>query len=570
MKRCLFFFLGLISSGIIFGQVPIEPYFFGLNYWKADQDVDFDATDWQKVNASGCNILRFGGIQPNLRNPILDTVMYKDSIMDRFNAHQKNGLIQLPYRPHYLFHDVPALPDPPYTPNSSHNLAYWADYAYQVVLLLKNNGYTGLTYAIANEPNNCLICPNNRPKGYGYSLTNNADLDSIVSYVRAFSAKIKAADPTAKVSAPAISFYSKNALKYMFKDASVNLGGTISGTGTGADGKFYVDVISFNMYAPSLVNCNSPNRSAIIDYPKNSFAVRLQEIVDEIIIPLSGRDASNMRIAVTEYNMGEILCSNYDADELAGADARSFLAGQWIADMMANSLSKGTTSPNAGYVSGMFIWSFREGTPDRGMIRKNDYKERSSYWHFKYMADYFKGNYYPGTTNGGNFKAFGSKSNKEIAVIILNQDTVTTASRIYTIRLDNTTPGTTNWAKMNMGINKSFTDTIKASSTTLLVFDCVGNIKAKYRYEQTDPNNPFKSAWAPNQSVANITNQSQFNAHAPGIYSAITIGTGSSTITVPNAHNTVFEFMNTGTVYGNFTVPLGETFTLLPVSASCE
>jgi hypothetical protein len=113
------------------------------------------------------------------------------------------------------------------------------------------------------------------------------------------------------------------------------------------------------------------------------------------------------------------------------------------------------------------------------------------------MAKYFKGTHYLGTDNSSGIKAFGAKNGSQIVVMILNQDTVTTAAKPYKIRLDSSPLFATTWVKMHMGtFSTLYTDTIKASSTTILIFDCNGTISAKYRYEQTDPTNPFKSVWA--------------------------------------------------------------------------
>src|SRR5437588_4424625 len=116
------------------------------------------------------------------------------------------------------------------------------------------------------------------------------------------------------------------------------------------------------------------------------------------------------------------------------------------------------------------------------------------------MAKWFTGTNYLGndsTSSLGddpNIKEFGSKDGNHIAVLILDQDTVTSGSKPYTLSLENTYAAGANLKiKLNMSLHKSYTDTIKASSTTLLIFDNCGNLSQKYRYEQTDSLNPFKS-----------------------------------------------------------------------------
>ena len=154
--------------------------------------------------------------------------------------------------------------------------------------------------------------------------------------------------------------------------------------------------------------------------------------------------------------------------------------------------------------------------------------------------------------------------------MILNQDPVTDPDKTYTIRLDSTQPGTTNWVKMNIdnSLTAAYTDVIKASSTTLLIFDCDGNIVKKYRYEQSDPNFPFKLVWQRDSET--IANQVEFDTYNPAIYLDIAIGTGSSLISVNSLSPTLFEATNTLTINGDFTVPAGQALTLSPTSAGCE
>ena len=193
------------------------------------------------------------------------------------------------------------------------------------------------------------------------------------------------------------------------------------------------------------------------------------------------------------------------------------------------------------------FWSVMEGAGTGYMTSAG--VKKSTYYHMQAMAQWFTGTHYLGTDNQTNIKAFGSKDANHIVVMILNQDTVTAAAKPYTIRLDNDSTATTTWVKMNMGVSASYTDTIDASSTTLLEFDVNGNISQKYTYKQSLNNSPagFQQPYC-NTSITYAT-QGQLNDYVPGVYSDITIG-GSGAISLSPTNNTIFRSTGLITITG--------------------
>lgn len=228
-------------------------------------------------------------------------------------------------------------------------------------------------------------------------------------------------------------------------------------------------------------------------------------------------------------------------DNWQGVKGNSFFAGQHWCQIMALAAKSGFENVN--------FWSVMEGSGLGYMTNSTTPDKKSTYWHFKEMAEWFNGDIYMGADNQTNIKAFGSKNGNYIAVMILNQDTVTTAAKPYTIRLDNTSAGTTTWIKMNMGVSKVYVDTIDASSTTMLVFDINGNLSQKLRYKQSVNNSPAGFHQTTCGTSKTYADQTALATYSPGTYSSITIG-GSGAISLGTTDNTVYKAVNTITING--------------------
>jgi hypothetical protein len=138
-------------------------------------------------------------------------------------------------------------------------------------------------------------------------------------------------------------------------------------------------------------------------------------------------------LAVTEFNVTgcEGLCPNWNSNPSAGFDARSFIAGQLIADLFATGIEQDLEFMN--------MWSVSESSPDRGYIINSTGQPRSSYFHYQMLAQNFKGKFYSGTIESGatGFKAFAAKSCNGINIMVLNYN-------------DNTTNTTYNQVKINL------------------------------------------------------------------------------------------------------------------------
>ena len=521
-------------------QVPIGTSFLGQNYWYANISTDLTIDEWAKVNSSGVQSIRYGGEAPNLSNPILipgPGIGSYVELLQRFSTKAPNAkpIIELPYRPYSLFSNQPPAPygPPYYETNPSTDLNYWANtYASNVVQALVTAGYPGLTYTIANEPDACLNCLASDgitpipPLGYGYNLSSTADLDNIIAYMKAFAIAIKRIDGTAKIIGPDITFFENLSYTYLFNTATNNLGGTIVDGTTSANGKFFVDIISFHMYPQSIVNCAdaAASKIAAISYPAGSFKSKLDQlvIIRDNIVP--ARSVNNLKIAVTEFNISNDNCSLFDGAAVASADSRSYIAGQWTADIMSQALNHSTlvSSNKVNDVECLNFWSIKENSPDRGYLESATGNPRSTYWHFKLMGNYFKSgslytnNFYSGSVSGAtDFKAFGAKvtGSTQSVVMLMNQSP--TIPHSYNVSLNATATGTgSNPVTIGFtmgspvaGLNHS--DNIGPETTQLLVFDCGGRYTGMWEYNILDATNGTPPRWIDNPAFygnLNITN----------------------------------------------------------------
>jgi hypothetical protein len=245
----------------------------------------------------------------------------------------------------------------------------------------------------------------------------------------------------------------------------------------------------------------------------------------------------------------------------------SFFAGQYWLEIASIAAEKG--------VSFVSFWSAAESA--MGYMKNNGTK-KSTYWHFKEMASWFNGTYYTGTDNQTNIKAFGSKNGDYIAVMVLNQDTITAASKPYTINLNNTSPGTTTWITMPMSVSKSYVDTIDASSSTLLVFDLNGNISQKYYYKQSDGSSQpgFHQKYNVCASTGTFASQIALDAYYPAIYQDMILGdaSGTNSVTVdgssPHYDNSIYHVTNSITLEKNFSSgTVGQTLELV-IDPTCQ
>jgi hypothetical protein len=230
-----------------------------------------------------------------------------------------------------------------------------------------------------------------------------------------------------------------------------------------------------------------------------------------------GRTGSaGLKTAITEANVNY---KNNSSDDLNGTGVNSFVGGQFVAEMLGIGMKNKVDFIN--------MWSVVEGNTlalNIGYIDGATGNKKPAYYHYKMMADNFKGSVAVSTTNKTNVKAFASKNATTNTVMILNEEL--TADYNYTVRLNTTAISSSNPLKVNVdaGIANEYNDVIPAQSTVVLVFNSAGTLIKKIEYSLT------------NHAVANLApTTTQFISTGIAGTSETTVETGKFDINVyPN------------------------------------
>ncbi|MDQ3046929.1 MAG: T9SS type A sorting domain-containing protein [Bacteroidota bacterium] len=424
----------------------ISPIYFGENAWMPD--TIGNASDcqeppcilygklhknWDKIQDSKASVIRYGGIAADRNMP---TKFQYIRMIDSIRAHGMEPIIQVPF----------------------HNWRYSAAQAAEIVNYINVVKGKNIKYwIIANEPD----------LGYGFTTDNQ-----IANYFRPFSSAMKAVDPSIKIIGPEIASYNSSIISGL-----TNPGGPDDITGKDAAGRYYIDIITFHTYPFN----GSQTRAQVITKltGANQFEQNLIHLNGKVSAANThhGRTGANkLKTAVTEANIN---WKNSASDNVNGVGANSFIGGQFVAEMLGLGLKHNVETIN--------IWSVIEGNTTElniGFIDPTTGNKKSTYHHFKMMAENFKGNYVTSTSNNANVKIFSSKDANQISVMIMNQDL---NSFNYTVKLATGTVTGASPVKMNVDADVSYehTETIQGESTVMLVFNTSGVLLKKYEYSLT-------------------------------------------------------------------------------------
>jgi hypothetical protein len=363
----------------------------------------------------------------------------------------------------------------------------------------------------------------------------------------------------------------------------------------------YIDVFTFHYYPFGDEGMNmtqdpggnfvQATRQNVVDVIRKPVAfangsVNLTPIADQfyqLLGPVSGttngyitdwnnNNTKQITVAVTEAN----ICHLHDVNSTSGVadaaptatgtSANGFIAGQLWAELMGLSME---------YGGGVNFWSVVEGTSsnswanDIGYIsRQTTNKRRSTYHHFKLIAENMTGYFVPGSysqhtvtpaptyTNG--IKTFASMEDMNgVYILIMNQNdnpydyhinfqgTSDVAGRI-TINYPSIKTSTI-WTPSGSFLQSSYNSTvaIPARATILLQFDCHGNIIRITNYTEIDAindngphlkvigniiNNPDAIACSsgPNLLFGTLTSNTSFTLDTVFIENDVTLAPGVS------------------------------------------
>lgn len=417
---------------------PISNHYFGQNAWMPDSIGNVKKygqldSKWPEIKASGAQIIRFGGISADKNMP---TNYQYVKMIDKIRAQGMEPVMQVPFNKGQYSAAQAAAIVKYVNVTMGRNVKYWV---------------------IANEPD------------LAYQYTSAGQVSW---YLKSFATAMKAQDPTIKTIGPETAWYNSNIIHGL-----TTPGGPDDVTGKDANGRYYIDYISFHMYSFS----GTQTRSQVLTdlTAQYRFDWNLGELNNRIAAcnTAHGRSGTNaVKVAVTEANVGFL---NPSSDNLYGTGANSFVGGQFWAELLAIGMKRGVDFIN--------FWSVVEGNNTQYNIGYVDYvtgAKKPVYYHFQMMAQNFNGTYINGTDNQANVKAFGARNNAgQTVVMILNQDQ--SVNYNYSVRLDGSAASGTNPLKINVnsGIAKEYTGAINNQATQVLVFDGAGNIVKKIDYK---------------------------------------------------------------------------------------
>jgi hypothetical protein len=423
----------------------ISNHFFGENAWMPDTIGNASACtdppcilngklhqEWGNIKNSSASIIRFGGTAPDKNMP---TNYQYIRMIDSIRMNGMEPVIQVPFF------------------NYRYTEAQAADIVHYINVV---KGEHVKYWIIGNEPN------------LGYSYSNSSQ---IAAYFKPFASAMKNVDPSILIIGPEIAWFQQDII-----DGLTTPNGPDDITGKDAAGRYYLDIISFHTYPFS----GTQTRTQVIS--KLTSANSLQDNLAYLKTRIaacntvhSRTGTSALKTAITEAN---VAYQNSATDNLNGVGTNSFIGGQFISELLGIAMKNGVDFVN--------LWSVIEGNSiasDIGFIDHSTLNKKPSYYHFKLMADNFKGNYVDGTSNQPDVKVFGSQSSGQISVLVLNEDQ--TNNYNFTVRLNTTTiPGSTALKiNINAGLSQEYSDVITNQSSTLLRFDAAGNILEKTEYK---------------------------------------------------------------------------------------
>jgi hypothetical protein len=478
----------LISASSLNAQQIIPNFFFGENAWMPDSCGTSKpngkiASNWDNVKNSNVKLIRYGGAKADGNQP--NHYQYFQ-IIDSIRNRGMEPILQV----------------------SFNGVGYDSAAARALVKYINITKGKKIKYwSIGNEPDL-----------YASGTYTNALNISI--YIKKFAYAMKNVDTSIRIIGPELSRSSGDPNENLFKVIDTltslrstgtwtanNIMGCIpTGTANGkAAGLPYIDFFSYHMYNFDATGTNSQTWQWCIDRltaPQKDSArmAWMKTRLDSVNITVTGRSTHKITPVITEAHLCYVTTTVQPTDDqVLNYKASSFYAGQQWAEMMSLALLNGFQWVN--------FWSVMEGNEMGYMTNVSTPRLKSTYIHMQKMAELFTGTHYraaedsAGTGKNIKFiKAFGSKNGCTFAVMVMNQDT-SQVKKMYTVNLNNTFQYTNTYSlKFNLSQSKTYTDTIERRSTTVLIFDCGGNISKKYRYTLADSLqgfNAYKAAASP-------------------------------------------------------------------------
>jgi MBG domain/HYR domain/Carbohydrate binding module (family 35) len=428
----------VIGCGAFPAGAPVTPYLIGQNYWffRADlPDLPFPT-----VKNSGVTIVRIGGRTFD-NTPLTDAQLLQQ--VDKIRSIGAEPLIQV----------------------SRHHTAATA--AATVQYINGANARNVKFWSIGNEPDLGFV---------GGEVQLAA---AVAVYIKQISPAMRDVDPSITIIAPDMAFYSATKFNEL-------LGGASDITGKDAQGRYYIDCVSFHRYGASTFT----REQALDDMHSGFENNRVVPLVNRIAFAnsLHGRTGSaTLTWALSEFNILTVNPPNFAGDARtnnpAGYGVSSFLNGQFFAEYYRVAMKYGVAFMNS--------WSILEGggnssAGDLGYLGGNNNAPvpRSSYYHMQMIANYLlPGGYLPIASSAPNLAVLSTSAQCQtrLAVMLLNEEI--TGSQAFTIRM-NDEPVVGGGTKINVsaGLAKEYSGRLDNQTTSVLIFDEGGALKRRITY----------------------------------------------------------------------------------------
>ena len=267
----------------------------------------------------------------------------------------------------------------------------------------------------------------------------------VAGYVKPIASAMKAVDPTIKIFAP-------DECEYMDYYNDI-VGGASDITGKDANGRYYVDGISWHRYA---------NTDALAS-----------DMIDRIQRTRTRVDFANNTNGRTGADALDFGVGEFNSNP-GGGGTCSFANGQAIARTYGALMKyRGTYAT---------LWSIKEGGSscggtDFGFLNGDD-TPRPSFYHMEMVSKNFSGTYADGTSNVTNLYAFGAVDTNKIVVMLVNQGGAQTCS----VRLNNDAVTGSCQVHISADTAMTYTQAIAGTTTVVLAFDRQGQLTGQTTY----------------------------------------------------------------------------------------
>lgn len=400
--------------------MPLSPYLIGVNHFNSDVEGKDADRAWGRMREAKFRLIRIGGISNNDKTPSPEEhARWVDSI----RAIGAEPLIQV------------SSIDPP------------AVAANLVRRLNMERKYRVRYWSIGNEPS----C---------YAPTTAAQLSAMAANIKQRAMAMRAVDPSIKILIGDECYWKPD-----FYDPLI--GGAHDVTG-GVDGVRYIDGITFHSYPlPGDGRESKYTRNDVIwgAVPNMREQLRKCRLRAARADSLHGRTGeARLSISLTEFH---VTYWNSSDNTPAGVGVRSFLAGQFVAEVFAMGMENGALS--------VMPWSMLEtggdGRPgDLGLFDGvGSVVPRPSYHHIKMIADNMAGVYAPTSVEGSDLlRALATQDRDTAAVMVLNQNLAAGVRFRLRFRARGAVSVAGPTVHIDAGWESEMTDSVPAQSTLLL------------------------------------------------------------------------------------------------------